>query len=147
MVDPDLITAKLADLQSRIERVRARCPESAEALANDRDALDLVSFNLLLAVQACLDIGSHIIADEGWEPAQTLAGTFRRLHEHQVLQDATSRALAEAAGLRNVVAHGYAGVDPDRVYRAATDGLHDLEAFAQQVASWVRSQEGGGRQS
>jgi uncharacterized protein YutE (UPF0331/DUF86 family) len=33
--------------------------------------VDLVSFNLVLAVQSCSDIASHIIADEGWPAAQT----------------------------------------------------------------------------
>jgi len=50
MVDPDLVSAKLAE---RIERVRGRRAEDAASLASDRDALDIVSFNLMLAVQAC----------------------------------------------------------------------------------------------
>ena len=137
MVDADLVTAKLADLRARIARVRAHCPASPSELASDQDALDLVSFNLLLAVQACLDVASHVIAAEAWEPAQTLAGAFRRLGEHGVLEPSTVEALADAAGLRNVVAHGYAGVDPGQIHRAAKDGLGDLERFATQVARWL----------
>lgn len=47
MVDRDVIAAKLAELADRIERVRGHRPADAEALAADRDAFDLVSFNLL----------------------------------------------------------------------------------------------------
>ena len=88
MVDESVVAAKLAELAARIERVRVCCPETAEALARDRDALDLVSFNLMLAVQACLDLASHVIADSGWTPGTSLAGSFRRLAEHGVLSEA-----------------------------------------------------------
>ncbi len=55
MVDADLVVAKLAELRKRIDRVRAHSPGDQAALAADVDALDLVSFNLLLCVQAALD--------------------------------------------------------------------------------------------
>jgi uncharacterized protein YutE (UPF0331/DUF86 family) len=39
--------------------------QPTDELASDRDALDLVAFNLMLAVQAACDPASHLIADEG----------------------------------------------------------------------------------
>lgn len=138
MVDESVVTTKLAELAGRIDRVRRLCPETAEALARDRDALELVSFNLLLAVQACLDLATHFIADSGWSPASSLAGSFRRLAEHGVISEGVAEALARAAGLRNIVAHLYADVDPVLVHAAATGGLGDLEHFAAEVAAWVR---------
>jgi uncharacterized protein YutE (UPF0331/DUF86 family) len=137
VVDRDVVTAKLGELTDRIGRVRACCPPRAADLAASRDTCDLVAFNLMLAVQSCLDIASHVIADEGWRAATTLASAFVRLEEHGVLSKATSDALGKAAGLRNVVAHGYGGVDVDRLHRAATAGLADLEAFARETAAWL----------
>ncbi|HEX3532450.1 MAG TPA: DUF86 domain-containing protein [Thermoanaerobaculia bacterium] len=137
MVDANVLTAKLGELAERIARVRARCPPTAAALAADRDSLDLVSFNLMLAVQICLDIASHLIADEGWAPAASAAEAFRRLSEHGVLSAATAEQLGKAAGLRNVVAHGYSAVDPELIHRAATQGLSDLEQLSQEVSGWL----------
>lgn len=139
MVDPDLLAAKLTELQDRVARVREHVPEDREALGADRDALDLVSFNLMLAVQVCADIASHVIADEGWPAATGMAQAFHRLAEHGVIEPATAEALARAVGLRNVVAHGYARVDPKLVHSGAIRGLGDLSAFAQQVAGWIDS--------
>lgn len=140
MIDADVITAKLAQLAEHTARVRARCPPAPEGFAN-RDTRDLVAFNLMLAVQTCLDIASHVIAGEGWPAAPTLRDAFLSLANENVLEPDTATALARAAGLRNVVAHGYAGVDLDLLYRSATDGLDDLEAFATQVARWMTSGE------
>lgn len=140
MVKADVVAAKLTELADRVERVRSSCPGTAEELAASRDALDLVSFNLMLAVQICADIASHIIADEGWPAARGLAESFTRLQTKAILSESTASALAKAVGLRNVVAHGYASIDPAMVFAAARSGLADLEGFATEVASWVNSQ-------
>jgi uncharacterized protein YutE (UPF0331/DUF86 family) len=137
MVDLDVLAAKLRELAERIARVREHRLPGAAALAADRDALDLVSFNLLLAVQACMDVASHLIADEDWLPTATAAQSFERLAEHRVISAETAAVLGQAAGLRNVVAHGYAGVDPEQIHRASTEGLTDLERFSSEVSSWV----------
>lgn len=110
MVIKDLVTAKLVELSGRVGRIRAKCPASADLLAADSDALEIVSFNLMLAVQVCADIASHITADERWVPAKSLADGFSRLEEHAVVSAATAESLRRAVGLRNLVAHGYARV-------------------------------------
>jgi uncharacterized protein YutE (UPF0331/DUF86 family) len=143
MVDRNLVGAKLRELAERIARVRLHCPPAASDLAEDPDALDLVAFNLMLAVQACVDLASHLISDEDWPPAGTYAEAFQRLYEHGVLSRETAASLGSATGLRNVVAHGYAGVDPELIHRAAMHGLSDLERFAGEVGSWTAASAGG----
>lgn len=140
MVDRHLLAAKLAELAERVARVRARCPATVTALRSDRDALDLVSFNLMLAVQSCSDLSSHIIADQGWRSATNLAGAFNRLRDEGVIGLNTAAALCRAVGLRNVVAHGYAGINASMVFAAATQGLADFDGFAQEVAQWLSIQ-------
>ncbi len=140
MVVRDLISAKLAELAHRTGRARVHARPSASELQADEDALELVSFNLMLAVQVCADIAAHIVSDSGWVPPKNLAQGFERLAEHGVIHLEVARQLQKAVGLRNVVAHGYAGLDVGSVHRASTDGLQDLEAFAAQVAAWVSEQ-------
>ena len=126
MVDLDLIAAKLGELSDRVARVRATRPASADELATDCDALDLVSFNLMLAVQTCVDVASHLISDEGWAPAADFATSFRRLHEHGVLDANLAGTLGRAAGLRNVIGLVEAPHDANLLFAAATHGLEDL---------------------
>ncbi len=137
MVDQDIVTTRLSDLALRIRRVRTHAASSAEELAADQDALDLVSFNLMLAVQACLDVASHLIADEGWEPVTMSSEAFRRLHQHEVISEQTAHNLGLASGLRNVVAHEYANVQPRLIHGASVEGVADLERFAHEVGGWL----------
>lgn len=141
MADRGVVAAKLAELALRVARVRAHARPSAEALGVDRDAQDLVAFNLMLAVQVCADTATHLIATEGWTLARSLREAFERLHEHHVIGAATAGALSRAVGLRNVVAHGYAGVDVAALHDAATSGLAHLDAFGAEVAAWLRGPE------
>jgi len=137
LVKKDLVAAKLAELAERAARVRAKCPASVQALAADLDALDIVSFNLMLAVQLCADIAAHVTTDERWLPAKSLAEGFTRLEENGVLEASTAERLRRAVGLRNVVAHGYGRVDAFLVFAAATEGLSDFSNFAREVATWL----------
>jgi len=136
VVDRTLIASKLADLADRIARVRQHRTSTSSELASHRDAADLVAFNLMLAVQICAGIASHLISDEGWPAAKTLGEAFTRLEEQQVISAPVAVALRNAVGLRNLVAHGYAGVDPALLHAAATRGIDDLNAFAQAIAAW-----------
>jgi uncharacterized protein YutE (UPF0331/DUF86 family) len=135
MVDINVVSERLKQLSLRIAKVRALCPAGLEGLVGD--ALDLVSFNLLLAVQISVDLATHLISDESWEPAATNREAFERLEEHGVISHEVVRALRQAIGLRNIVAHGYGGIDPAQIHAAATTGLPDLERFAAELSAWV----------
>jgi len=140
VVNRNLLSSKLVELADRVNRIRPFGALSLEELTANRDAFDLASFNLMLAVQTCADIAAHLIVDERWPAAKNLAEGFTRLEEQGVVAPSVARALRKAVGLRNVVAHGYARVDPAAIHSAATDGLADLEAFSAAVASWAVSQ-------
>jgi uncharacterized protein YutE (UPF0331/DUF86 family) len=139
MVDVNVVSFKLGELKDRMERVRSHCPDRPEDFVADRDALDIVSFNLLLAVQSSLDLASHLISEEKWPPAATARGALETLEAHGVISKKTVRSLSDAVGLRNIVAHGYSGVDPAKIHLAARTGLPDLERFASEVSAWIRS--------
>lgn len=137
MVDANVLAEKLKQLSRRIEKVRANCPADPKDLKPDSDALDLVSFNLLLAVQTSVDLATHLIADESWAPAATAREAFERLEEHGVISRETTRSLREAVGLRNLVAHVYDAIDPAQIHAAASKGLADLERFAAELSAWL----------
>lgn len=131
------VTAKLRELSERMARVRTLIPPNASVLATDQDILDLVSFNLMLSVQSCLDLATHMIPDDDLPFAPTTAEAVQRLSEHGVISEETARAFASAEEMRNVVANGYAGVVPQKIHDAAVNGLADLERFSREVSAWV----------
>lgn len=138
MVNQNLVAGKLAELDDRISRIQSRCPPAAAELERDRDAIDVVSYNVMLAVQACADIASHIISGERWPAATSLAGAFTLLCDRDVISEETADALCRATALRNFIAHGYACRDPARIHGAGLSLVADMEAFAGEIARWLR---------
>jgi uncharacterized protein YutE (UPF0331/DUF86 family) len=138
MVDRALVAKKLDELERRIRQIRADRPGSSPELAADESRRDLVAFRLMLAVQACLDIASHLLADQGWGMAPSAGEAFGVLAKHGVISPSTAEILSRAAGLRNLIAHGYGLIDLEKLILASTAGLTDLEGFATEVAVWMR---------
>ena len=131
MTDADLIAKRLAFIETRLRELTtmARLDRVHDDLKEER----FVEHTLQLAIQAALDVASHIVSDERLgEPA-----TNRELFDHLAGGGWISRELAaklgDMAGFRNVLVHGYQDVDLDVVVDAAANRLGDLTAFVAAV--------------
>jgi uncharacterized protein YutE (UPF0331/DUF86 family) len=134
VVDKALVAAKVAAVRDATARVRTVLPASAEALAADRTAREVVILNLLVAIQGCLDLATHWLADAGWEVPTSYAEVFIALARHDVIEPALAERLASAAGFRNLVAHQYGALDWRRVHALATSDLSDLDTLCREIA-------------
>lgn len=67
-VDAEVIDARLRELSRRLRRVEARKPASIKALASDDDLQDILTRNLELAIQSCIDIAFHLCGAQGKVP-------------------------------------------------------------------------------
>jgi uncharacterized protein YutE (UPF0331/DUF86 family) len=134
VVDKALVAAKVAAVRDATARVRSMLPASAEALAVDRTAREVVSLNLLVAIQGCLDLATHWLADAGWEVPVSYAEVFTALARHDVIGSDLATRLAAAAGFRNLVAHQYGTLDWQRVHVLASSDMRDLDTFCGEIA-------------
>jgi len=135
VVDKAVLASKIAAVRDATARIRSVLPPSADAFRADRTAREVVVFNLLVAIQTCLDLAAHWLADEGWDVPPTYGDMFVGLASHGVIDCALARQLAAAAGLRNLVAHQYGVVDWQRVHAIAATDLGDLDAFCAALAA------------
>lgn len=138
VVDSALLAAKIAAVRDATARVRAVLPEAVEAFIADRTAREVVTLNLFVAIQSCLDLAAHWLADAGWDMPGAYADVFTTLARHAVIPDALAARLAAAAAFRNLVAHQYGVLDWRRVYALATSELGDLDTFCGTLADLTR---------
>jgi uncharacterized protein YutE (UPF0331/DUF86 family) len=95
--------------------------------------------NLFVAIQACLELAAHWLADEGWDVPQRYGEIFLALADHDVIPRPLALRLVAAAGLRNLVAHQYGVLDWARLHAIASSSeIDDLEAFCAALAAKVR---------
>ena len=62
-MDPLIVNTKLEALRRCVKRIEERRAHSADALRASPDLQDIVSVNITRAVQLCVDIAVHMLAD------------------------------------------------------------------------------------
>ena len=134
MIDHSILARRIAAVRDAAERIREVLPAQIEAFVADRSAREIVTLNLFVALQECLSLASHWLADEGWEVPGTYAEVFRVLAERNVLDHDLAARMAEAAGLRNLIAHRYGALDWTRIHDIASHHIEDLLRFCDVLA-------------
>ena len=135
MVDRARLAHHVAAIRDAVARVRAVLPPVLADFEADRTSREVVVLNLLVAIQACIDLAVHWLADEGWTVPQRYGELFVALADHGVVPRPLALRLVAAAGLRNLIAHQYGALDWARVHAIASSGLDDLEAFCAALAA------------
>ncbi|MDB4954803.1 MAG: hypothetical protein JWO36_2372 [Myxococcales bacterium] len=95
---------------------------------------DALALSFLVATQEANDIAMHLAADEGWGLPGSYAEAFDILARNGVITADHGRELASVAAVRNRIAHGYASVDPGRLWTELPDGLDALDRFVEAIA-------------
>ncbi len=131
-----IILTKLDSLHRCLARIEAKSPASLEILESDLDIQDIITLNLTRAVQICVDIATHVIAEFNTPPPTSMAESFERLHQLKIISKETSVRLKKAVGFRNVSVHEYQRIDWLIVYKIITEHLADFKDFARQVYAW-----------
>ena len=131
MTDPDLIAKKLAFIETRLRELStlAQLDRIREDVKEER----FVEHTLQLAIQAALDVASHIVSDERLGEPATNRELFDRLAAGGWISRDLATRLGDMAGFRNVLVHGYQDVDLDVVMDAAKNRLGDVTAFVNTV--------------
>lgn len=135
-VDSAVIDAKLRELSRRLRRIEAKQPASLKQLAADEDLQDILSRNLELAIQTCIDIAFHLCGAHGVVPA-TAAEAFAQLARRGLIERRLAQRLQRAVGFRNVLAHEYTEVDWKIVMRVIRTDTRDLAAFGKAVVEML----------
>jgi uncharacterized protein YutE (UPF0331/DUF86 family) len=137
MTDPELVEKKLAFLETCVAELRQLADPAR--LQDDLREQRFVLYTLQLAIQAAIDVASHIVSDERLGEPTTNAELFRLLQRAQVLSGELTDKLTKMAGFRNLVVHSYASLDMRLVGQILANNLDDLLAFSAQIRARLRT--------
>jgi len=138
--DEDILLAKIATVR--------RCTGLIRGLWFDNDPavprwvrLDVTVLNLQRAVEACLDMASHLIAINSWRLPASASEAIETLVDNHVLPASETPVFRAMIGFRNIAVHNYTVIDEAVVEGIVTDHLQDLDRFA---ARLLEATLGGG---
>jgi uncharacterized protein YutE (UPF0331/DUF86 family) len=132
-MDRHVIADKLERLRRCVQRIEHKRPSTLEALVTDYDLQDILSVNLERAVQLCVDIAAHIIADREVSAPTTMAAAFEALHTLHILSSDLTDSMKKAVGFRNIAVHNYQEIDWGIVFNICHHRLDDFRSFAQAI--------------
>ena len=131
MTDPGLVAKKLALIETCVRELRSliRPHEIVTDLRSERFA----EHTLQIAIQALLDVASHIVSDERLGEPRTNRELFDLLAGGGWLPADMVDTLKAMVGFRNILVHGYEVVDARIVKQIVEERLEDLLAFARVI--------------
>lgn len=131
MTDPELTAKKLAVIETSVRELRTLSDPSL--LDTDVRERRFVEHTLQVAIQAALDVASHIVSDERLGEPGSYRELFGLLERAGYLPGTLARELEKMAGFRNVLVHGYDDVDLAIVREILERRLDDLLLFVERI--------------
>ena len=131
MNDVALLEKKLAFIETCVRELRELA--RPEKLGSDLRETRFVEHTLQLAIQAALDVASHIVSARRLGEPQTNRALFDLLLKAAVIDASLAEHLYAMAGFRNILVHGYQEVDVTIVEDIVRNRLDDFGAFVAAV--------------
>lgn len=136
-MDTLILQEKLEALRHCVRRIEEKRADSADGLGKDIDRQDIVTVNLTRAVQLCVDMAVHFIADSEQTAPQTMGEAFEGIAKLGLISEALSLRMKAAVGFRNIAIHQYQAIDWNIVHAITWQGLEDFRNFACAMAAVV----------
>jgi len=137
MVDRDLVLRRLANLDTYLEQLESYRALDAATYHQDWKTQRIVERTLHLAIETCMDVADHVVADRRLRVPETGAESFEILAEAGLLPTQLGNALGSMVGFRNILVHDYTKLDPEIVIRVLRTDLTDLDRFRKAVRALV----------
>lgn len=118
--------------------------EKPEIRSIKTDFILLFSIEHMLhtAIEAAVNISEHIIAGLNLGHPDEAKESFKILSKNGIISEELAKKLDKAPGMRNILVHEYADIDPDQVIKVISEGkLNDLKSFASEITAFLDRQE------
>lgn len=128
-------------LEICLKKLRELAKLEYEEFSESQTFPDLAERNLQIAIQCLLDIGNHIIAEEGFKPPDRNEDIFKILGEEGIIPISFASRIEGMASFRNILVHDYLEIDIQKVYHHLTNYLEDFREFARHIIKYIEAKQ------
>lgn len=82
-MDRELIEDKIESLRRCVRRIETKRPDVVEDLKGNWDIQDIIALNVTRAVQLCVDVAAHILAERNGPVPDTMGASFDELRRNR----------------------------------------------------------------
>lgn len=138
MVDDAVVYRILNSLNDSMEHLKSKRGISLEAYKKDRDIQAIIERKLETAIQACIDIGNHIVSQQNFGSPSDYGEIFSLLAQNKVIDNKLAEKLTRMTGFRNILIHEYRDILVDKVYEILQNRLSDFYEFSQAILDYLK---------
>jgi len=131
----EVLNQKIESLRNCVQRIESKVPFALKDLKQNFDLQDIVSVNLQRAVQVCVDIGVHLLAEAKGPAPSTMAESFEQLRAAKIISPRVQMSLAKSVGLRNMLVHAYSKINWKIVHEVCHKHLGVFKRFAAEISN------------
>lgn len=136
MVIDDAVRKRMERIEECLKRLEDKRKLSLEKFLKDLDVQDVVLRNMQIMIEACLDIGSHLISLKNWQVPETYADIPKILAQNKVIPFDFAARLASKAKFRNIIVHEYTSIDLNKVYKNLQE-IDDIRSFVKYAKDFL----------
>jgi uncharacterized protein YutE (UPF0331/DUF86 family) len=133
MVDHSLIRRKISRLAEYIADLEEQRSISLAEWESNKMLRNYIERTLHKAVEACLDIGKHMIVGLGLRTPEDYKDVMIILAEAGILPREKLNQFKKMAQFRSVIVHDYEDIDPVIIISILRNDLNDLRLFARAI--------------
>ena len=139
MIDKPVVYRILNSLDESLKHLRSKRGISFKDYKKDKDIQAIAERRLETAIQACIDIGNHIVSQQNLGSPSNYGEIFSLLLQNNIINDEQEKKLVKMAGFRNVLIHEYRDILIEKVYDIFQNRLSDFYGFAQSILKYLES--------
>ncbi|WP_042701861.1 type VII toxin-antitoxin system HepT family RNase toxin [Thermococcus sp. PK] len=131
--DKDKITKLMLEAENSLQNLNELSNLPEEEFLKNKHYIASAKYNLLITIEACIDIAYHIISKNRMRLPRDYADSFKVLVENNVISEDLSKRLMLMARFRNRLVHIYWDVDDRMVYHYIKENISDVEEFLKRI--------------
>ncbi|MCS7279267.1 MAG: DUF86 domain-containing protein [Thermodesulfobacteriaceae bacterium] len=136
MVSEKVIRKLLERLETSLKRLNSKKEISKEVFINNWEVHGAIIREFQIAIQSMIDIGTHLIAEMGWETPDYYKEVANILQKHGVISKEYAEIFKKIIAFRNILVHEYLELDLELVYDRLKN-LEDIKRFANFVEEFL----------
>ena len=140
LFDQEKIVKLTSELRKSVQRLSALGKLSEEEFTGDPDKIGSAKYHLIVGIEICIDICTHLISRNGYRVPEDYGDTFMVMSEVGALDSAFSEELKKMAKFRNRLVHLYfSGGGLRRMERRKPDSLLHSPIFSIRLIRVIRA--------
>jgi uncharacterized protein YutE (UPF0331/DUF86 family) len=137
MISNEVINAMIDLIEENLRLIKEIKMQGFESFSNNFRDIQAAKHSLQESIEACLDIGSHIIAEKGFRRADDYKDIYKVLEEERIIDLVLSAKLQEMAQFRNLLVHRYGKIDTKRIFIIMSEDINDINQFVNTILKYI----------